>query len=42
MSESKVTELALLNTHRDINEDIERIIDRFAHGKTMWSYYYEL
>ncbi|CAI6345082.1 unnamed protein product [Macrosiphum euphorbiae] len=33
MGEERLTGLALLNTHRDISIDIEKIIDRFAAGK---------
>ncbi|KAF0703358.1 zinc finger MYM-type protein 1-like [Aphis craccivora] len=30
MGEERLTGLALLNTHRDIDIDVEKIIDRFA------------
>jgi len=34
MGEERWTGLALLNTHRDISIDVEKIIDRFATDKT--------
>ena len=33
MGEERLTGLALLNTHRDISIDVEKIIDRLAAGK---------
>jgi len=33
MGEERLTGLALLNTHRDISIEADKIIDRFAAGK---------